>query len=123
MTEKPSLASLLEREIEAHRTVRPPWGRLPGIHPLDVAWRTGEGETQLLLWGRWLSGLAPTDAWARALVAVRAHAPVPADWAFWVLDALGLATEDDPYQHTFDDAKKRLGEVGLEVAGTPTASD
>lgn len=119
--EKASLASRLEKELASHGHVRPPWAFLPSVHPFDIAWRMGEGEGHLLLWGRWLAGLSPGDTWAKALAAVKPFTPIPADWAFWTLDALGLSTEEDPYDHSFDDAKKRLADVGLEVTGEPTS--
>lgn len=121
MIPRGSLGALLERELSAHRTVRPPWVALPGTHPLDDAWAHGEGEAHLLVWGLWLGSMAPVDAWEKALAVVKAHAPLPADWAFWALDALGLATEEDPYEHSFEEAKDKLSAVGVTVAGTLSA--
>lgn len=119
-SEKVSISSLLENELSAHGRVRAPWDVLPGVHPFDLAWRMGHGEGHLLLWGRWLGALAPAEAWSRALLALKQSAPIPADWAYWALEATGLSTEDDAYDHSFEDARKRLSEVGLEVAGEPS---
>ncbi len=121
MVERHSVASLLERELAAHGTVRPPWLALPKVHPLDAEWERGGGESHLLVWSLWLAGLSPVDAWAKALAALKPHAPIPADWAFWTLDALGLATEEAPYDHAFDDVRAKLGEVGIEVTGSPSS--
>ncbi len=121
--DKVSLSSLLENELNAHGKVRAPWVVLPGVHPFDIAWRMGQGESHLLVWGRWLAAYAPAEAWSQALVALKQSAPVPADWAHWTLEATGLSTEDDAYDHSFEDARKRLSEVGLEVTGEPSDTE
>jgi len=120
MVARSTLASLLERELAAHGAVRPPWLVFPAVHPLDAAWREGDAAAHLLVWGLWLGTASPVDAWAKALAAVKAHSPIPADWAFWALDAIGLGTEEDPYDHAFDDAKAKLLEAGVQVAGAPS---
>jgi len=121
--DKVSLSSLLENELNTHGKVRAPWVALPNVHPFDIAWRTGQGESHLLVWGRWLAGLAPAEAWSQALAALKQSAPIPADWAQWALEVTGLSIEEDAYDHSFEDARQRLSEVGLEVSGEPSDTE
>jgi hypothetical protein len=51
-----------------------------------------------------------------------ANAPILADWAH-CLEATGLSTEEDAYDHSFEDVRTRHSEVGLEASGEPSDTE
>jgi hypothetical protein len=113
------LTAQLDAEVVTHGSVRPPWVFLLGVHPFEIAWRMGAGESHLMLWGSWARARGPEDI----LAVIREHGPVPADWAWWAAEAAGLVTlpEDEPYTEAvpFDVACAKLAAVGVEVVGEP----
>ena len=113
------LARLLADEIRTHGSVRPPWVAFPGVHPFDIAWRMGAGETHMMLWSRWIEGRSATEVTA----AVARHGPIPADWSWWVAEATGVIVDaDDLYDVPFEDVRGRLADAGIAVAGVPSES-
>ncbi|MBX3273140.1 MAG: hypothetical protein KF729_22945 [Sandaracinaceae bacterium] len=121
MSELPApLERALVDERRRHGRVRLPWVAFPGMHPFDLGWRMGAGETHLILLAH--------DAGDRSLEARRAEViaagPVPADWAFWVAERLELpGTADDPdlgpYALAFDEVRDALAALGIDVGGEP----
>ncbi len=113
----PTIAKLLADEIAAHGTVRPPWMVLPDTHPMEIAWRMGEGETHLMLWHTWAEGRAAEEI----VAAIKARGAVPADWAPWAAEAAGLVAEgEDVDELSFEDVRGRLARVGVGVEGEPS---
>jgi hypothetical protein len=112
------LAPLLDAEVAAHGSVRPPWTFLPGVHPYDIAWRMGAGEGQIMLWHRWSDSREPSE---KAAV-IRTYGEVPADWAWWAAEATNLITvpdEEDPRSVPFEVVRDKLAAIGIAVAGEP----
>lgn len=109
----------LEEEVERHGCVRPPWIRFPGAHPLDIAWRMGAGEMHVMSWTEWASTRAPDER----LAVLRRYGAVPADWAWWAAESVGLLThlddDDDLYGIPFEDIRTRLEALGVTVEGEP----
>lgn len=113
------LAGLLADEVRTHGSVRPPWIAFPGVHPFDIAWRMGAGETHVMLWGRWVEGRPAREV----TTAIVRHGPVPADWSWWAAGALDCAGDAaEIYDVPFEDVRARLLDAGIEVAGLPSES-
>lgn len=110
-----ALTELLLAETAEHGSVRPPWIRLPGVHPFDIAWRMGAGETHLLLWSAW----APDHDVSARLAVLRGYGAIPVDWASWAAEAVEVIAGDDSDEIPFEEIRRRLNEVGLTVAGEP----
>jgi hypothetical protein len=113
------IAALLIQEVTAHGAVRPPWVFLPGVHPFDVTWRMGRGETHLMRWGRWREGRARSEI----VGAISSHGAVPADWAWWAGEASGVleaGDDGDLYEVAFEDVVAKLGSAGITVEGLPS---
>lgn len=111
-----ALQELCDAEVAAHGCVRPPWAYAPGVHPYDLYWRMGAGETHVMLFSAWADGRAAEEL--RAVLA--RFAPVPADWAWWAAEALGRFTAgDDGDEPPFDEVRRMLDEEGLTVEGEP----
>jgi hypothetical protein len=113
------LAELLADEIRTHGSVRPPWVAFPGVHPFHIAWRMGAGETHVMLWRMWAEGRPASE-----LTAVIARpGPVPADWSWWVADALDYVVDAaDIYDEAFENVRAKLADAGIAVDGVPSES-
>ncbi|MGO8995712.1 MAG: hypothetical protein ACLQVI_20570 [Polyangiaceae bacterium] len=113
------LAAALDAEVAAYGSVRPPWAFLPGVHPFEIGWRMGAGESHLMVWSVWARDRERGDV----LAAIGRNMPVPADWAWWAAEAAGLVTlpEDEDYMEAvpFDTVRAKLADVGVEVVGEP----
>lgn len=112
----------LKEERREHGAVRLPWVAFPDpeCHPMDIGWRMGAGESHMMMFHH------ATKAWStddrRALLVA---GPVPADWAFWVVDWLDLPgawddPESGPYGLAFDHVKEQLNVLGVVVSGRPS---
>ena len=120
-----ALDAYVADEIRTHGAVRPPYVAFPGVHPFDVFWRMGAGESHVMALSRARSslGIAERD------VVVKRSGAVPADWVWWVADWLALFPEDasdaeasetfGAYDHAFDDVRARLATRGISVTGEP----
>jgi hypothetical protein len=111
------LATALAEEVAEHGAVRPPWVRLPNVHPFDIAWRMGEGETHVMLWSAWSSG---RDA-SEIVATIRRYGAVPADWAWWAAEASALlpGEADELYEIPFEEVRGELVRAGIAVDGEP----
>jgi hypothetical protein len=108
------LDAIMATEVAEHRAIRPPWVAFPGVHPFDIAWRMGAGETHLLLWWHWSQGRTR----AEIVGTITNYGDVPADWACWAAEAAGLRVVDYESEETqFDAARSRLATVGISVDG------
>jgi hypothetical protein len=113
------LARLLADEVRIHGSVRPPWIRLPDVHPFDIAWRMGAGEAHVMLWSRWAEGRPASEIAA----SIARHGAVPADWSWWAASAIDRTDdENDIYDAPFEDVHARLADAGIPVAGVPSES-
>lgn len=41
--------------------VEPPWIAFPGVHPYEIHWRMGAGESHLMRFGAWWDGLGEEE--------------------------------------------------------------
>src|SRR3954452_7308901 len=105
------MAKLLHEELAQHGSVRPPWILFPGVHPFDIAWRMGAGETHVMLWGAW------DISRSERIAAIQKHGAVPADWAWWAGDMVELIGGEDMYDIPFEDVCRQLDAVGITVHG------
>jgi hypothetical protein len=114
-----SLTALLDAEVAAHGSARPPWVFLPGVDPFEITWRMGAGESHLMLWSAWARDRERDDV----LAVIRKNMPIPADWAWWAAEVSGLVTlpEDEDYMEAvqFDVVRGKLAQEGVEVVGEP----
>jgi hypothetical protein len=109
------VTGMLRDELNEHGSVRPPWIRIPGAHPCEIAWRMGAGESHLMVWSEWSGAHDPNER----IAAIKKHGPVPADWAWWAADVAGLIAGEDPYEFAFEDIEQRLAAIGVVVSGKP----
>lgn len=86
------LDEAIAEEVRKHGTLLPPWLRYPDIHPYDLFWRMGAGESYVMMFGRW-SERRSRDEWIAYL---RAHAPIPSAWVEWAAACLDPDAEDEP---------------------------
>lgn len=76
----------IEREIQQHGDILPPWKRYPDLDRYSIGWRMGYGESYLDLWWEWT-----TPFEREQLVAYfRRYAPFPKDWLDWIAYELGM---------------------------------
>lgn len=114
------LARALPEERRLHGRVRLPWEAFPDMHPFDIGWRMGSGESHLVLLLHDAQGRSLDERRAEVIAA----GPVPAEWAFWVAEFLALpgATEDPTfggYALAFDEVRDALAAIGVRVIGEP----
>jgi hypothetical protein len=113
------LGEILADEIRTHGSVRPPWVAFPGVHPFDIAWRMGAGETHVMLWRAWAAGRTVSETTA----VIARYGAVPADWSWWAADALDCIVDaDDIYDVPFEDVRGKLADAEIAVAGVPSES-
>ncbi|RGP81447.1 hypothetical protein FLONG3_592 [Fusarium longipes] len=118
--------------IQQHGSVPPPWFMFPKVHPYDICWRMGTGESYIMVYFSWWEhGKQELDEKQR--IEYFRKWPPPPEWLVWMIEviwdldpgkfeneddyrpyfrltaALGFGSEDD-YKNAIEDEEETAGE-------------
>ena len=100
----------INKLVAEHGAVLPPYVMFPDIHPFDIFWRMGSGESYLMMYSLWSAKGGMGEAqWIEYF----RKFPPPPIWLTWVMDCIwnieknfeeniGEDTDDDDAEFNLD---------------------
>ncbi|KFY73770.1 hypothetical protein V499_06161 [Pseudogymnoascus sp. VKM F-103] len=90
---KPWIDSQISELIAEHGTVPPPYIKHPNIHPLEIFWRMGSGESYIMVYGAWWERQKPLMDETQKIEYFRQFPPPPL-WLIWMIDLLWVPEDE-----------------------------
>jgi hypothetical protein len=105
-----SYSSKIQKLVDEHGSLPPPWAAYPRVHPMDICWRMGGGEGYKFMFDEWD---APS-AWsvAQRVAYIRQWDP-PFSWLEWVAFFVWREEYDGGEYAVHEEHFARLADLGF----------
>jgi hypothetical protein len=101
--------------VERHGAVPPPWFMFPDMHPYDIGWRMGAGESHIMVFHEWWEGEKNKLDEEKRINYFRRWPPPPC-WLEWMIDViwdLDWWEAEDPEAFNYSPYFARTEELGF----------
>ncbi|KAH7202487.1 hypothetical protein ACKRZS_007859 [Fusarium odoratissimum] len=73
--------------VQQHGAVPPPWFIFPKVHPYDICWRMGAGESYIMIYTTWWEQQKEQLDEKQRIEYFRRWPPAP-EWLIWMIEAI-----------------------------------
>jgi hypothetical protein len=73
--------------VQQYGAVPPPWFMFPGVHPYDICWRMGAGESYIMVYSSWWEQEKEQLDEKQRIEYFRKWPPPP-EWLIWMMEAI-----------------------------------
>ncbi|KFY88676.1 hypothetical protein V500_06198 [Pseudogymnoascus sp. VKM F-4518 (FW-2643)] len=94
MSEASWIETKITELVAQHGTVPPPYFIHPDVHPFEIFWRMGSGESYMMVFGAWWERQKASMSETQRIEYFRQFPPPPL-WLTWMIDLVWVPEDEE----------------------------